>query len=298
MPDFSASEAHVCCLFPANTQFIYNGENYSVVLSGKPRPSRGECKTDVYIHAKKDNGEVKIFKISVKQTNADFLENKMSLERAKEIFGADAQSIISKSILTIKNSFEQDYMVCFNKYRRTEAKTIKLGWKFELLWVESGDKSGLMSLTETQKLDVLAGIHLSDDKKDCLVDDHYIKNSGVADYMLVVDPDHLPKSANECMASIQDIREYARKVNMYFACKALNYRAVANKWDGDRPLSVYVDWNIVDGKLTPSIIYSNPLGKKGNEVGDKLLTCLRQLGIRASNFDTLKDKLAKGTKVY
>ena len=100
------------------------------------------------------------------------------------------------------------------------------------------------------------------------------------------------------MASIQDIREYARKVNIYFACKALNYRAVANKWDGDRPLSVYVDWNIVDGKLTPSIIYSNPLGKKGNEVGDKLLACLRQLGISATNFDTLKDKLAKGTKVY
>ena len=34
-----------------------------------------------------------------------FLENKMSLERAIQIFGEDAQSTIEKSILTIKQSF-------------------------------------------------------------------------------------------------------------------------------------------------------------------------------------------------
>lgn len=298
MPDFSASEAHICRLFPANTRFVYNGDNYSVVYSGKPRPSRGECKTDVYILAKKDNGENRVFKISVKQTNADFLENKMSLERAMEIFGANAQSIISKSILTIKDAFEQDNMVCFQRYGRTEAKTIKLGWKFELLWVESGDKSGLMSLTETQKLDVLAGIHLGNDKKNCFVNNHCLTDSGVADYILVVNPENPPKTANECMSAIQDIREYASKVDIYFACKALNYRAVPNKWDGDRPLSVYVDWNIVNGKLTPTIVYSDPLGKRGNEVGDKLLACLQALHINASNFNSLKDYLAEGTKFY
>lgn len=116
--------------------------------------------------------------------------------------------------------------------------------------------------------------------------------------MLVVDPDNLPNIANKCMDAIQDIREYARNVDIYFACKALNYRAVTNKWDGDRPLSVYVDWNIVDGKLTPTIVYSNPLGKRGNEVGDKLLACLNTLRINSANFNNLKEMLANGTKVY
>lgn len=67
------------------------------------------------------------------------------------------------------------------------------------------------------------------DKKNCFVNNHYLPNSGVADYMLVVDPDNLPNTANECMDAIQDIREYARNVDIYFACKALNYRAVTNK---------------------------------------------------------------------
>lgn len=44
-----------------------------------------------------------------------------------------------------------------------------LGWKFELLCVEPGDKSGLITLTETQKLDVLAGIHLVMTKRIALL---------------------------------------------------------------------------------------------------------------------------------
>ena len=39
------------------------------------------------------------------------------------------------------------------------------------------------------------------------------------------------------------------KPTIYFACKALNYRVEEEKWDGDRPLSVYVDWYIKKSKL-------------------------------------------------
>lgn len=37
---------------------------------------------------------------------------------------------------------------------------MKLGWKFELLNKLSGEKSGILELTEEQKNDVFAGINL------------------------------------------------------------------------------------------------------------------------------------------
>lgn len=36
--------------------------------------------------------------------------------------------------------------------------------------------------------------------------------------------------------------------DIYFACKTLNYRTFKQKYDGDRPLSVQVDWEVKEGK--------------------------------------------------
>lgn len=94
MPDFINTEHCVEKLFPVGTTFSFEGKKYQVALCGKPRPARGECKTDVYIKGIASDGEAREIKISVKQKNADFLENKMSFDRACEIFGKDASGII------------------------------------------------------------------------------------------------------------------------------------------------------------------------------------------------------------
>ena len=49
MPDFIDTEHSVEKLFPVGTTFFFEGKEYKVLLCGKPRPSQGECKTDVYI---------------------------------------------------------------------------------------------------------------------------------------------------------------------------------------------------------------------------------------------------------
>ena len=90
MTNFINSEHNVEKLFPVGTTFYFEGKEYKVSLCGKPRPSQGECKTDVYIKGIASDGEVRELKISVKQKNADFLENKMSVDRAYEILGKDA----------------------------------------------------------------------------------------------------------------------------------------------------------------------------------------------------------------
>ena len=100
MPDFINTEHCVEKLFPVGTTFSFEGKKYQVALCGKPRPARGECKTDVYIKGIASDGEAREIKISVKQKNADFLENKMSFDRACEIFGKDASGIIKQCLLS------------------------------------------------------------------------------------------------------------------------------------------------------------------------------------------------------
>lgn len=73
MPDFIDTEHSVEKLFPVGTTFFFEGKEYKVLLCGKPRPSQGECKTDVYIKGIASDGEVRELKISVKQKKCRFL---------------------------------------------------------------------------------------------------------------------------------------------------------------------------------------------------------------------------------
>lgn len=297
MPQFSDTEKKICELFTRGTSFVYDGVKYTVSANSvKPTVSKGECKTDVYIPTTFDGGE-KVFKVSVKQTNADFLENKITYQRAKEILGPDVDQILIKAIEGLKEKFNQVNLVYFDTGDHTEAKSIKLGWKFELVNVLSGNLSGKIDLTKEQKIDVYSGSNLPEEKKDATVGNSTVKNSGVADYIMVVDP-HVQLTVDYCVQQMQTIVDYVNGKDIYFACKALNYRATVNKWDGPRPLAVYVDWNIADGKLHGRLIFDQPLQKDGDEVGEKLRSLLKTLKINASNFSSLKDLLAEGVSYY
>lgn len=298
MPNFSHSESYVISLFPENKEIIFNNESYIVKRCCKPRPSEGECKTDVYLELlESKTNNIVVYKISIKQDNADFLENKMSYERAVEIFGGNAVLIISNAIEKIKKSFDDDYLICFQKYRKTEAKTIKIGWKFELMNKQSGEKSALIPLTTEQKLDVYSGINLAEEKKNSYVGNDVVENSGVAEYLLIVsEVERL--TAEKCLESLIPLREYVKDVDIYFACKAINYRIDRDKWDGDRPLSVWVDWFLKDGVLDGKINMSLPLTKRANEVGDNLRLLLKKMNIDANNFDILKKKISKNVRYY
>lgn len=72
MTNFINSEHNVEKLFPVGTTFYFEGKEYKVSLCGKPRPSQGECKTDVYIKGIASDGEVRELKISVKQKKCRF----------------------------------------------------------------------------------------------------------------------------------------------------------------------------------------------------------------------------------
>lgn len=298
MPTFGATEHDVTNLFPVGQKFNYDGHHYTVIKSGKPKPPRGECKTDTYVLANDESDSKREFKISIKQPNAEFLENKMKLERAKEIFGDNAQDIISKALESIKTNFEDDMLVCVKQYKRSAAKTIKLGWKFELLKNDGGKKAGKIELTEAQKWNIYAGTNLSKEKKNCKVNDEIIPDSGVANMFLIAAPGD--NTLDIVLPKLITMEEFIKTApsTVYFACKALNYRLEDGKWDGDRPLAVYVQWDKVDGKLDGKLIMDKPLEVKGNEVGEHVKHLVDGYGINKDNFDEIGNYLSDSTPIY
>lgn len=287
---FSKTEAKITQLFKINHSFLYNSVKYTIINSGKPSPSKGECKTDSYILAEDKNGNRREFKISIKQKNADFVENKMSFERAYQIFGEDANQILIDSIRRIEKEFTNDYLVTFNRYKRTEAKTLKIGWKFELVNKKSGNKSEEIKLSSNQIFDAYAGTNLDNSKKNSKINGHIVENSGVANFIFFADSKEI-YTCQEIVNAMTPIKEFIKGEKIYFACKAINFRVSKDKWDGNRPLAVYIDWSIIDNNIHSKIIFDKPLKIKANQIGEKIRIILNQFNISTNNFNHLKDFL-------
>ena len=87
---FSETEKNILNIFKKDVTFLYKDVTHTIEVSGKPLVKKGECKTDIYIQTVTPNKKKHEFKISIKQDNADFLENKITSERALQIFGPNA----------------------------------------------------------------------------------------------------------------------------------------------------------------------------------------------------------------
>ena len=293
---FSKSEHEIIEMLNACKIFNYNGKKYDIKVLGKPASSSGEPKTDIYIYAEcvDDENDQLEFKISFKQKNFEFLENKISADRAEEIFGNDWLQIVTASILNIKDKFEEKKLIYKKKFGKTEQGCFTLGWKFELLNVKSGNLSDEIQLSEEQLYENFAGTNLDDDKRNAMVQGNRIPDSGIANFFLIEDE---YASVEEILSKIISMDDYVKEHDkLYFACKALNYRSIKKKFDGNRPLSVYVDWNIVNNKLSGKLVFNEPLLHGGNEICAKLIDCLNQLNIDTT--DDVDDGNAEGDIIY
>lgn len=288
--NFGIEEHRILELFKINKTFDFEGQKYKIIFSGKPTCGKGEPKTDIYVRADSDTYK-REFKISFKKSNADFLENKINSDRAKQLFGINWADIIRKSTMQLKDSFLDKHLIYKKSFGRTEEGAITLGWKFELLNVESGQLSNKMQLTKKQVIDVYAGTNLDTDKKNAYVNGETIRNSGIANYILFEDAPI--KTLQDTIDNLITIEKYVNEnPDIFFACKALNYRTYVGKYDGDRPLSVYVDWFInKNNKLDGKICFDTPLMQGGNMIADKLFKALNTLNIK-----TTKDINNKNTE--
>lgn len=186
----------------------------------------------------------------------------------------------------MEDKFAERMLIYKNNFKRTKKGSITLGWKFELMNKPSGELSGKMLVSFEQVIDIYTGKNLSVDKKNAVVHGKIIENSGVANYILM---DEQIETTQDIIDKMIPIEEYVRRhPNVYFACKALNYRSFETKWDGDRPLSVQVEWTATENKLVPTLVYEKPLKVKGNQMAERLKKYMNELNIR--NTDDINDK--------
>jgi hypothetical protein len=278
---FGAAERYICGLFEVGNKFRFEGIYYEVRFVGKPTCRNGEPKTDIYVNAISSRG-CKEFKISFKKQNADFLENKTNSERAAQLFGPDWTDVICNATLALQDEFESRPLIYKESYRRTEAGAITLGWKFELVNVMSGQLSGNMLLSRDQVIDIYAGTNLTSDKRNALVNGRSICDSGIANYVLF--EDCVPRTIQEAVDVLISIDDYVdENPSVYFACKALNYRTFHSKYDGNRPLAVFVDWSVVNGKLASELVYNMPLMRGGDFAYTRLNSALKRLGVTTTD---------------
>ena len=197
----------------------------------------------------------------------------------------------------IKDKFENKLLIFKEKYGRTEKGAITLGWKFEFLNKLNGELSAEINVDLNE---VYKGIGLDNDKRNAFVEGNRIDESGIADYLLFVDDTSYYKNAQDIINNLILIDDYIKEnPTVYFACKALNYRTmkVPARWDGNRPLSVYVNWTVINGKLNHELIYNNPLTIKGNEVAENLKLALNSLNIQNTD-DITTDNVVDSNIIY
>lgn len=293
---FSKTENQLLMLFTVNKTFRFYNSLYKIEMSGKPRSVKGEPKTDVYVRARSlETSEILELKISYKQKNADFLENKISAERAEEIFGDQWRSVIKNSALKIQQKFDRKKLIFKDKYRNTQKGSITLGWRCEIVNKGTGELVDKLELTVDQLVDIYSGTNLPIEKKNSLVDEKMVPESGVANYMLIGDVEDW--SLQDAVDNLIPVQEYVKNSpDLYFTFKALNYRSFAKKIEGNRPLAVQVIWKLRNNKMEAELNFNDPLEIRGNYVRDVLKGVMDTLGIE--NTDAIDSTIAESKVIY
>ena len=277
--DFIKAEELIRLYFKIGTKFRMESTDYVVKVSGKPLPQKGkgEPKTDIYVLAESvSSKEKREIKISYKKENAEFLENKMSASRTEQIFGPAWADVVKKCTKSVRKDFKNSPLIYYDKYKKTNPGAMTIGWRFELFNVSQGDRSGLVkNMPMDQVYEVYAGAKLEERKKNAKVNGQVVPGSGVADYILISDS---VRSAQDVIDNMCLISEYIKDhPDIYFACKALNYRSKEKKIEGARALAVQVDWAVKNDKLVAKLNFNNPLTRKGTEMKKIAAKCLKDL---------------------
>lgn len=274
-------ENHVLDTFTAQRLFAYQKKIYEVMMADKPYPQNGggECKTDVFVRAKEqETSETVDFKLSIKsESTQEFQQNKVSAQVAENFFGQDWEDIIFESTTSIKERFMNRVLLYASGKYPTKPNSMTVGWKLEIA-NKKRDLSVRIPLTDDEIREfVYRGSNQSKDKRNAIVNNRIIPNSGVADYMLVTEVSKI-RRIEDIVEQMIPIEDYPVD-DTYLIFTANNYRTDVKKADGPRPLAVRIEWRCVDGKLVPEICFDEPLRYTGErDMAPLAVEALEQIG--------------------
>jgi len=231
----SLLEKEVVNAFVPGDKVQFRGEEMTVLFAAKPLSTigSGEGKTDAYVLLKNSVGGVDEVKISIKKTNADFIENKISSSRAAKVFGESWKD-------TLHAPLTKMHEVLNNVNPIKDNGDITLGYRLDICNKPTGNRSVELNLPKEQVIDLYSGKTLASPLKDSYVKDRIRPNSGVANYMLVGDKFD---DAQDILNQVQTIESYVKtNPKLYIVPKAVNLRE-GNKVESARPLGLFYKWS-------------------------------------------------------
>ncbi len=255
----SKNEKNLMKIFPKGLVFYYKDRFWKVIDVGKPKTNGGggEPKTDVYIrfnvyeneHMLKKNFITQIIetKISLKATNADFVENKMIYERARQIFKENTD-IVLKEILEKIYEGDSEGFLKIMKAGRTDKKHgngLFLGMRIDFMSQPNGKKSCSYPLTREQKREIFTGSTLEESKRNAIVNGVIIENSGVANKYLKMDVqgNETPQEILDNLISLEADSPFYDEVELYPTLKGCYYYPDDGYCEGKRALMISVNYS-------------------------------------------------------
>ena len=265
----------------SNEEFVFQNENYTTSNAVKPEidGSGGECKTDCYVIATRDSDKKEVeFKISYKQENSSFVENKIRKPTAGTIFGDNWSQIIKEQIDKIKDRFLAEPLFYKEKDRKTRKGSIKLGWRYEMEY--RGTRPLGTPIQQNIAERVWTNKNGDEKYKNCSVNGKKIVNSGVPNFFLQKNASKI-NSIDDLISNLIPIDEIIKNGSITAAFTAQNYNPYSKKQHGGtkRHLSVPIDWYVKNGKISAKLNFDNPLEFNSNEQEEKLLTVLKEFDI-------------------
>ena len=267
--NYAKLENTVLSQFIEGQKIQYQNKEFLVLLSGKPQTNKGgEPKTDCYIKLKDLSNEViQEYKISCKiKSSNEFQENKVKAERAEEILGPDWENIIIKTSRKIDYLFEDKEKSLNNPegLKRNKHGHLVLGWKMEIASKKRTLSAELELSHEKIKDYIYKGTNQKEIKKDSYINNIQVKNSGVANYILITEIDDISDS-KDVLDKIIDINEHKIDTHyLIFTANTYSINKPKNKTDGNRSLAVRIEWEFKNNKLHPNIKYDTPLTPPSN----------------------------------
>lgn len=276
-------EDHVIDIFEQQRVFSYQQKLCEVLVVDKPRPqgNGGECKTDVFVRAKeKEAGVCFDLKLSVKSEGSqEFQQNKVSAKIAKDFFGDNWEEIVIQSTKSIEDKFRQKTLLYATGKYPTKPNSMTMGWKLEIASKKRALSVKLPLTDDEIREYVYKGINQLENKKNSVVGNQVIPNSGVADYMLVTEISKV-ETIEDILCQMIPIDRYPIQ-DTYLIFTANNYRTDVKKADGPRPLAVRIEWMCRGSKLIPELHFDLPLRYTGErDMAPLAVKALAALGKR------------------
>ena len=272
--DLKASdvEKYIESRFKVGSQVFIDDKDYTVIETAKPSSGDGgEGKTDVYVALKDDNDNLKELKISIKKYNAGHWENKISTDRFNSIFKDHPEEAVK--VLDNISQVIKEKRTAFDDIG-SKKKSVTLGFRLDAVQKPRVLSTDIKIHPDIQK-EILSGANLSDGKRDSYVNGKKVEGSGVANYLLKLEPDDSFEEGDDVIDKFIPIDDYvdSGECPMYFSAAAVNdsWSNSSGKYKYEnRPLLAYYDLNVDDqGELQEELIVDHSLTTKSKDVRNK-----------------------------